>query len=236
MSFDPDDIERIGRRARAGAAPAAAATESAPAAAAIDVRNLREFFRDTVHAALERQKVGVDDHTEHYVVNLLTMFARSEALFESMPEGRRLKPLALMLADAGEAPTREERERALQRLGDVSLFVAGFFAQSFAHRLVDVDYHIAMGGRAYGTLADTCRTGVRGRALGTVFAQLAGKFQRLVDALNDVSEMAHRHDHRDVLRQYELWLKTGSPRAHGILKELGVEPVPVPVGSRRALN
>jgi hypothetical protein len=110
------------------------------------------------------------------------------------------------------------------------LFMAGFFAQGFARRLVDIDYHIAMGGRAYGTLADSCRTGARGRALGTVFTELAQKFQRLVDALNDVSEMAHRHDQRDVLRQYEIWLKTGSPRAHGILRGLGVEPAVVPTG------
>jgi hypothetical protein len=199
---------------------------------AIDVRNLREFFRDSVHAALARQRVEVDDHTEHYVVNLLTMFARSEALFESSAGRAQLKPLALMLAEAGEAPTREDRLRCLQRLGDVSLFMAGFFAQSFARRLVDIDYHIAMGGRAYGTLADSCRSTARGKALGTVFTELAQKFQRLVDALNDVSEMAHRHDQRDVLRQYEIWLKTGSPRAHGILRSLGVEPSIVPTGLR----
>ncbi len=191
----------------------------------IDVRNLREFFRDSVHAALERQRVGVDDHTEHYVVNLLTMFARSEALFEATPDGPRLKPLALILADAGNAGTREERLRALQRVGDVSLFVAGFFAQSFARRLVDIDYHVAMGGRAYGTLAQDCSGGTRGRALAAVFAELAGKFQRLVDALNDVSEMAHSHDQRDVLRQYEIWLRTGSPRAYAIMRGLGIEPV-----------
>jgi hypothetical protein len=196
----------------------------------IDVRNLREFFRDTVHAALERQRAGIEDHTEHYVVNLLTMFARTEALFDATPDGPRLKPLALMLADAGAAPTRDERLRTLQRLGDVSLFVAGFFAQGFARKLVDIDYHIAMGGRAYGTLADTCRAGTRGQALAAVFAELAQKFQRVVDALNDVSEMAHQHDHRDVLRQYEIWLKTGSPRAHGILRGLGVEPTVVPTG------
>jgi hypothetical protein len=200
----------------------------------IDVRNLQEFFRDSVHAALERQNVGVEDHTEHYVVNLLTMFARSEALFDATPEGPRLRPLAVMLADAGSAASREERLRALQRVGDVSLFVAGFFAQSFARKLVDIDYHVAIGGRAYGTLADTCGSGARGRALASVFAELAQKFQRLVDALNDVSEMAHRHDQRDVLRQYEIWLKTGSPRARAVLASLGVDPVRVPTG--RTLN
>jgi hypothetical protein len=198
--------------------------------AAIDVRNLTEFFRDSLRAALDKQQAAVDDHTEHYVVNMLTMFARSEALFEATPQGPRLVPLALMLAEAADAATSAQRARMLQRLGDVSLFMAGFFAQGFATRLVDVDYHIAMGGRAYGTLAETCGAGMRGRALGAVFAELASKFQRLVDALNEVSEMAHRHDHRDVLRQYEIWLKTGSPRAHGILRSLGVEPTIVPAG------
>ncbi len=199
----------------------------ATAGAALDFRNLREFFRDSLHDALVRQRASVEDHTEAYVVNLLTMFSRSDALFEPTPLGPRLRPLALMLADAAEAPSAEHRTRTLQRLGDVSLFVAGFFSQGFARRLVDIDYHIAMGGRAYGTLADTCREGVRGRALSGVFAELAAKFQRVVDALNDVSEMAHKHDHRDVMRQYEIWLKTGSPRAAGILRGLGVEPVPV---------
>jgi hypothetical protein len=207
-----------------------AMTPDAPETPAIDVRNLQEFFRDAVHDALARQHVGVDDHTEYYVVNLLTMFARSEALFEQTREGPRLKPLALMLAEAADAPCNEQRSRTLQRLGDVSLFVAGFLSHGFARRLVDVDYHIAMGGRAYGTLADTCRTGARGRALGAVFAELAQKFQRVVDALNDVSEMSWRQSDRDVLRLYEVWLKTGSPRAHGLLRERGVSPAVVPTG------
>ena len=86
---------------------------------------------------------------------MLTMFSRSEALFERDAARPRLMPLALMLAEAvGPTPTAL---RTLQRLGDVSLFMAGFFAQGFERKLVDIDYHIAMGGRAYGTLAETCR-------------------------------------------------------------------------------
>ena len=45
----------------------------------IDVRSLREFFRDSVLSALDRQHVGVDDHPEHYVVNLLTMFSHTDS-------------------------------------------------------------------------------------------------------------------------------------------------------------
>jgi hypothetical protein len=189
------------------------------------VTNLREFFHDSVQTALRKQRVAVDDHTEHYVVNVLTMFARSEELYECTPDGMRLKPLAHMLAEASEATSTQQRDEALRRLGDVSLFVAGFFAQSFARKLIDIDYHIAMGGRAYGTLAENLRGTLRGQAFAAIFLELAQKFQRLVDVLNEVAEMAHTHSDKDILRLYEIWMKTGSPRAFSILRRLGVAPV-----------
>ena len=190
----------------------------------LPVANLREFFRDTLHGALQRQHLAVEDQTEQYVVNLLTLYARSEALYESTPEGLRLKPLVAMLCEALEAPDGTvERYRYLQRLGDVSLFMAGFFAQGFAAKLIDIDYHIAMGGRAYGTLAQSTARG-RGRVLAAVFAELSQKFQPLVDALNEVSESSGAPSDRDILRLYEIWLKTGSARCYAQLKRLGVEP------------
>ena len=189
----------------------------------VPVANLREFFKDELHEALEKQQVAVEDQTEHYVVNLLTLFSRSEALYETTPQGTRIKPLVVMLSEALEAPTRDERNRGLQRLGDVSLFIAGFFARSFARKLIDIDYHIAMGGRAYATLADTLARG-RSRVLGHVFGELAEKFQPMVDALNEVSETSYQHSDKDILRLYEVWMKTGSRRCYDILKRLGVNP------------
>ncbi|MDP9014629.1 MAG: hypothetical protein M3O41_18610 [Pseudomonadota bacterium] len=191
----------------------------------VAVSSLREFFRDAFHAASEHQRLDIDEQAEQYVVNLLTMFSRADALYERTPEGLRIKPLAHMLAESLEAPTASARQRALQRLGDVSLFVAGFFARSFARKLIDIDYHIAMGGNAYSALADTMQRSLSGRCVAAVYVQLAQKFQRLVDALNEVSEMSYQHTDADILRLYEVWMKTGSPRAHGLLNKLGVQPV-----------
>ncbi len=190
----------------------------------LPVANLREFFKDTLRGALQRQHLTVEDQTEHYVVNLLTLFARSEALYENTAEGLRLKPLVAMLCEALAAPAgTSERHRSLQRLGDVSLFIAGFFARSFAAKLIDIDYHIAMGGRAYGVLAESTARG-RSRVLAGVFAELSAKFQPLVDALNDVSDSGSAHTDRDILRLYEIWLKTGSARCYAQLQRLGVDP------------
>ncbi len=198
----------------------------------VEVSSLREFFRDAFHAASEKQQLGIDEQAEQYVVNVLTMFSRADALYERTPDGLRIRPLAKMLADALDAPSEMARQRTLQRLGDVSLFIAGFFARSFARKLIDIDYHIAMGGNAYSSLADTMERSSSGRCIAKIYAQLAQKFQRLVDALNEVSDMSYRHSDADILRLYEIWLKTGSPRARGLLSQLGVQPVRA-AGARR---
>src|SRR5215467_14766396 len=156
----------------------------------VAAKSLAEFFRGAVHSALAEQRVAVEEQTEHYVVNLLTLFARSEHLYERTPEGASLKPLAQMFADALEATSTAARDLALQRLGDVSLFMAGLFARGFARRLVDVDYHIAMGGRAYGALAHSHERDRR-LAPAHVFGELVAKFQPLVDVLGEFGDAAY---------------------------------------------
>jgi hypothetical protein len=188
----------------------------------LPVTSLQEYFRDAVHTALGRQHLQVEDQTEHYVVSLLTLYARSEQLFDTTPDGTRLKPLVVMLSEALESSDPVSRQRGLQRLGDVSLFVAGFFADGFARKLIDIDYHIAMGGRAYAVLAETI--GNRRQALARVFAELASKFQPLVDVLHEIHEGNRSRSDRDVLRLYEIWLKTGSTRARRLLGDAGILP------------
>ncbi|MGH8496316.1 MAG: hypothetical protein ACREVN_09290 [Gammaproteobacteria bacterium] len=191
----------------------------------IPIANLREFFRDSIDDALASQRVRIDDHTAHYVVNMLTLFARSEELYERTPEGVQLRPLAAMLNDALESRTAQERNVVLQRIGDVALFIAGFFAESLARRSVPVDYYIAMGGNAYGTLHESVRKTARGRAIGAVFEELARKFQLVVRVLGEVSDAARTASDSDVLRIYEIWLSTGSRRAAERLRKLGVYPL-----------
>jgi hypothetical protein len=189
------------------------------------VSNLTEFFRDALDQALAHQHVTLDAHTAHYVVSLLTLYSRTEVSHGDTRPGQRWVSLAELLAQAGEARTPLERAALLQRLGDVSLFMAGFFAHGFERRLVDVDYHVAMGGRAYGTLAAAPVSGPR-RALCGVFGELARKFQPVVDAIGEISDSARVWSQKDILRLYELWVKTGSRRAQGLLQQLGVQAAP----------
>lgn len=195
--------------------------------AVVAVQDLPKFFHEALDAAMRNQQVRVAEATADYVANLLTHYARSESLYEHCGEGRRLnKPLAIMLADAVHAEDEEQRRSSLQRLGDVSLFIAGFFADSLANRPVDVDYYVRMGGNAYDSLSDGFR-GARGRVYRPIFGELARKFQSLVDVLNEISDMARADSDRDLMRLYDLWRKTGSRRAERLLRKQGVLPLPL---------
>jgi hypothetical protein len=187
------------------------------------VTSLQEFFRESVEDSMSRNGVRADDHTAYYVVNLLTLFSRSEALFDATTEGTELRPVARILADAVDCRDPDERNHALRRVGDVSLFVAGFLGDGLARKLVDIDYYVGMGGAAYGTLSESVRGSLRGSVFASVFAELAEKFQDFVDVLADIREDAQASP-ADVLRLYETWLRTGSRRAERVLRGLGIEP------------
>ncbi len=191
----------------------------------VPVQNLRDYFRTSVDDVIAKQGVDVDPHTTYYVVNLLTLFARSEEFYENDGEAYGVKPLALMLAEATDAQSVEQRTLTLQRIGDVALFVSGFFIESLADKAVDIDYYVYMGESAYGSLSEEVRGTFRGNAFGEVYKELANKFQILIDVLNEVRESALRGSDINLLRTYEIWLKTGSLRAEKLLREQGIVPI-----------
>jgi hypothetical protein len=189
------------------------------------VHNLCDYFRESIDTVIAEQGVSLDPHATHYVVNMMTLFSRSEQLYEDDGEIYGIKPLALMLADATDAPSPEHRNHLLQRIGDVALFISGFFVESLANKAVDIDYYIHMGENAYGSLSQETRGTFRGNAFADIYRELAIKFQILTDVLHEVLDRAHGHSDLNVLRTYEIWRKTGSRRAAQILRAQGVVPI-----------
>ena len=196
--------------------------ESAGDPSLVTSQDVLGFFRDSVERAMRTLHLRAGEHTIHYVVSLLALYARSDRLYERTSDGLDLRPLAMMLKDALEAASITRRRAALRRLGDVALFIGGFFAHSLSRKLVDVDYYIAMGSTAYATLSDS----LLAERQGAVYAELSGKFGGFVDVLAEVSSAARPGSDTDVLRLYEIWLRTGSDRARRRLMGLGVLPAP----------
>ena len=191
----------------------------------VPVPSLLDYFRTSIEDVIAEHGVDVEPHATHYVVNLLTLFSRAEELYDDDGECRGHKPLALMLADAEDAPSPEQQNYTLQRIGDVALFISGFFADSLAAHVVDLDYYIHMGGSAYGSLSEKVRGTFRGNAFADTYGELATKFQILVDVLNEMRDRERQESHVDVLRTYTVWRKTGSKRAESLLRQQGVVPI-----------
>ena len=172
-----------------------------------------EYFREMVEAAIQRQHLEAREGTSFYLVNLLARFIQRDAA------GDDTDVLGVRFVKALGAAGRWQREE-LRRVGDHSLFISGFFADTFTRSLVDVDYYIHIGEHAYGSLARQ-----NDPALGEVFDELAEKFTAFVDVLGDVSDRAGMSSNGDLLRLYERWLRTGSRRSGELLAERGIVPV-----------
>ena len=175
-----------------------------------------EYFKELVESALSRQQLRANELTSYYLVDLLCRFVGPG---HQIPWGDDAgEPLALRLGRALDSGGLEQRAR-LRNLGDFSLFMSGFFSDSLKRRAVDVDYYVSMGEYAYGSLGRRDAD-----ALGDVFSELARKFVPFMDVLSDVSGQAGIKSSVDVLRLYEKWLRTGSPRDGRRLADQGILP------------
>jgi len=178
----------------------------------------QEFFRELVAGALTHRRLKVQALTEFYLVSLLARFLASGELFPEREDGSaESEPLALLLLRAL-SESRQRRYEGLRRLGDTSLFVSGFFGDSLARSSVDVDYYIAMGGRAYDALASS-----RGPAgAPETFGELAQRFEDFVDLFAEIAEMQDLRSNRGLVKLYERFLHTGSERVAKQLRARGV--------------
>jgi hypothetical protein len=174
-----------------------------------------EYFKELVEASMARQHVQAGDLTEYYLVNLLCQYVRLDAQTD---RDEHSLPLAFRLARALESGGSEQRAR-LRSVGDFSLFMSGFFSDSFALQSVDVDYYKSMGEYAYGSLSRSDDD-----AFAEVFGELARKFVGFADVLADISERTSLASTTEVLRLYEKWLRTGSARDGQRLIERGILP------------
>jgi hypothetical protein len=175
-----------------------------------------EYFRELVESAMQHQHLETHELTSFYVVSLLAGFVH----VDRSAAGDDEEPIGVRFVRALQQDGIKQRDD-LRHVGDLSLFVSGFFGDSLNRSLVDVDYYMQLGEYAYGSLA---RAG--DGALGDVFDELAGRCSAFVDVLGEVSERTGLTSNSDLLRLYEKWLRTKSRRSGDLLAARGIVPNP----------
>ena len=180
--------------------------------------NLMEFFREEVQAAFAKKHIPSNALIEFYLVNLLQEFKKTEKLF--CAEGNQVveKPLATLLAEALSGD-RNTRILYLKKLGDLALYISGFFSESLPRKLVDLDYYIRMGGGAYKSLSDILR---EQKTFAELYGELSQSFPNWVTIISQIAQKTYQKTDKDLLAIYEKWVATGDEALEQILKEAGI--------------
>jgi hypothetical protein len=168
--------------------------------------SVEAFFHEVVEEALQLRKVEATEPTELYLVSLLGEMASTR-----LPDG----PLSLKLV--GQTLDPGERVKALKEVGDTSLYVTGFFAESLGRSLVDADYYIGLGEAAYRELARR----LAASSVREVYEELAAKFPSFVEVLSDVRSRVD-FGGGDIIKLYRQWQLTRSEWIERRLRALGV--------------
>lgn len=186
------------------------------------VTDARTFFAEELRAVMAKHKVTAEPDAFSYLTGLLVRSIQSQNLFSEKSEGQFEEAWLVKLYATYLQSSPEEQKTILQKIGDVSLVISGFFAASLSRKAVDIDYYFGMGGTAYGTLATMHPTQPMQRA---VYEELSAKFQPYSNVLGEMGERSGLQSNKDLLRLYERWLITGSMRLKNLLSEHGIQPV-----------
>ncbi len=186
--------------------------------------NLQNYFHDCLNNSLHKHNVQATDYTIIYLTNLLINFTRTENFIDEYEGRSPVKPLALHYSEALNSTTVYERNIALRRLGDIALFVCGLFSDSLKTKAVDVDYYAAMGGTAYNHLSESHNINESGSVFKEVFHELSNKFVDFADVLSELNDNQGQSN-KNLLRAYEIWVKTGSKKARKLLLDSRIQPI-----------
>lgn len=181
----------------------------------------QEYFHELVTAALKDRSSRPSSEVQFYLVNLLNQFITTDRLYARDAEGHvRDEPLALLVKEALDETGVEAQRSLFRYIGDISLYTAGFFQDSLARKVVDIDYYMEMGTAAYRHVA--ARIGEKPAQ--TLYQELAEGFPVCVEILAEVSDQTTQKSETNLLRIYETWVRTRSERAAKALQEAGILP------------
>lgn len=179
-----------------------------------------QYFSEIVAEGIIATKVNAPEVAAKYIADMLVYFMDVRNLYDLEDNKGKLKreTLAEMMLKSTHLPLHQ-RVKVLKRLGDISLYVSGFFSSSLNRKLIDQDYYQDMGGLAYAHLASYSKDDT----MKVVFEEFSDKFSVYVGVLQFISEKASVQNDENVLRLFDRYVKTGSELIKERLSGLGLD-------------
>ena len=176
---------------------------------------LEGYFYERLRLAQRRAAFQTDRQTEHYLVEMLVRFGRSDA------QGVSSDPLCVEVAQAEVLEDPRERLRCLRRVGDTALYSCGLFPDALERRGVTTDYLAWLGRNAYG--AAGVLASFSAEPFQQVYPRLRSHFEAIARVLTEVLEEPAPDGPDAILRMYRRWRRTGSAKLARALQRAGVQ-------------
>lgn len=179
------------------------------------------FFSEAVDQAWGERNMAPSPHLKVYIIDLLKYFLKSDNLWSDKgSDGRRTREmLAVSLLKAQTMPPKI-KIKTLKSLGDHSLYMSGLFPDFFQRKIIDVDYYVDMGKTAFSNLSDI----VGEDTFSHLYSDISKAFEQLVDLLGTISQKVSLSSEENLLRLFDLYEKTNSPRVGEVIASKGFFP------------
>jgi hypothetical protein len=182
------------------------------------VLDSHQYFLDAVEEAFLERRIESSPYVKTYVVDILKHYLFVENLYDQEDNsGKKTRKTMAELYLSANQLSRKDRAERLKKLGDSSLYISGFFSDSFQRKIIDVDYYVDMGKMAFSSLAND----VDEDTFSKLFNELSHQFLDLVDVLSLISQKANITDEENILRIMDVYSKTGSNLRGETLAEKG---------------
>lgn len=180
--------------------------------------DVRLFFRDRLHSAFAERRTRASAATHGYLLRLLADTAGPDN------EPPLHRPLVTLLERA-HAADGLQRLAGFRQLGDAALMIYGFFSDAMMRRGISDSYVRSMGSCGYASASSlipvTSQGGARG--LAAVYRELSVRFVELGEVMAEVRDQTPLSE-IEMVRLYDRWSTTGSPRLARRLARNGMVP------------
>ena len=179
-----------------------------------------EYFQKLVQDGMKDKGIEANFIVKKYLASLLERYIDVRNLFVEEENTGKMssQTLAEMFLQAHNTSNKFLREDMLRRTAETSLYISGFFGDSFNKKIVGIEYYIYMGGNAYSILADIIEESV----ISDVYVECAERFLNFVEVLSFISDRSFVNGNENILSLYERYLQTGSTLARKKLFEKGI--------------
>jgi len=181
----------------------------------------KAFFLEQFEAPPAALSGRLSIAAKFYLADTLASFIMPQTLSDQ-PDIWNLR-LFDLLKLAIESEESHDRLKYFKLLGDKSLYISGFFQESFNRKTFDIGYYSSMGRTAYHQGA--ALTSAQNKEQKQVLTELSKTFLYAIELIAHVADSSQSHSPKNLLGVYERWTKTKSKRLYNILKEAGIDPI-----------